>query len=219
MFIIFIGAPGSGKGTQAKTLASALGVVHVPCGDLFRTAVEQGTELGRVAQEYMDRGELVPDEVTIGMIMERLSAPDTQRGVILDGFPRTVEQARALERAMDSHGGRVDLAVYLKVPNRVLMERLSGRLLCRRCQATYHQVFWPPHVADQCDFCGGELYQRRDDRAETSERRLEVYFGNTLPVVDFYRERGLLVEVNGDQYVENVRADLLTLIRQRAPRV
>ncbi|MBI4494864.1 MAG: adenylate kinase [Chloroflexi bacterium] len=214
MYVVLIGAPGSGKGTQAGVLAETSGLAHVASGDLFRAAVQQGTELGRVARGYMERGELVPDEVTIAMIMERLREPDTARGVILDGFPRTVEQAQALDRALAARDQQIDLAIYLRVPTEVLLRRLSGRWICRVCQATYHEVFRPPATPGQCDACGGELSQRPDDRLETAERRLQVYFEQTLPAIEYYRRRRILVEVDGNQPIEPVAAEMLGALGQ-----
>lgn len=214
MFVILLGAPGSGKGTQASLLAQQAGLAHIASGDLFREAVQRGTPLGRQAREYMERGELVPDRITVPLVMERLEAPDAVRGAILDGFPRTVEQARALDEALNDKGRRIERVLYLKVPREELLSRLSGRWICRACQATYHEVTYPPRRAGVCDRCGGELYQRADDRRETVERRLEVYFEQTLPLIDYYRGRSVLREINGNQPIPSVAEELLAAIRQ-----
>jgi adenylate kinase len=215
MIVVLMGPPGAGKGTQAKALVAALGIVHVATGDLFREAVRQGTPLGQQAQAYMYRGELVPDSVTIAMLLERLKGPDAANGALLDGFPRNLAQAEALERALAEHGQQVDLALYLDVPREQLLNRLSGRWLCPDCGATYHATFSPPSAAGVCNRCGGKLVQRRDDRRETAEHRLEVYLEQTVPVIDYYRRRGVLVEVNGDQPIEAVEQDLRAAVSGR----
>jgi len=215
VYLILIGAPGAGKGTQAAPVAERLGVAHIASGDMFRDAVARGTEQGLEAKAYMDRGELVPDEVTVAMVMERLAAPDAARGVILDGFPRTVAQAEVLDGALERVGKRVDQAIYLAVPREDLLRRLSGRWLCRQCQASYHEVFNPPSQPGRCDRCGGELYQREDDTRETAERRLQVYFEQTTPVIDHYRRRGVLDEVDGDQGIAEVREAILDAVARR----
>ncbi|MBI2861884.1 MAG: adenylate kinase [Chloroflexi bacterium] len=208
-YVVLLGAPGAGKGTQAGALAERLGVAHVASGDLFRQAVGAGTELGRSAQGYMERGELVPDGITIAMMMERLSQPDCVKGAILDGFPRTLGQALALDRAFADAGRRISQVLYIRVGEGELLRRLSGRWLCRRCQTSYHELSTPPQVPGRCDRCGGELYQRDDDRRETAERRLAVYFQQTLPLIDYYRQAGLLIEVDGEGSVEDVGQAIL----------
>jgi adenylate kinase len=214
MITILLGAPGAGKGTQAVVLEERLALPHVASGDLFRENVKAGTELGRQARVYMDRGELVPDSVTIAMVMERLAKDDCRRGVILDGFPRTVEQARALEAALAKQGKIVDGVLYFQVASETLLARLSGRWICRQCQANYHTVFNPPKEPGKCDACGGELYQRPDDKRETAEHRLEVYFAQTIPLIEYYRSKGLLIEINGEQGIEQVTGDLLAAIEK-----
>lgn len=214
MITILLGAPGAGKGTQAVVLEERLALPHVASGDLFRENVKAGTELGRQARVYMDRGELVPDSVTIAMVMERLAKDDCRRGVILDGFPRTVEQARALEAALAKQGKIVDGVLYFQVASETLLARLSGRWICRQCQANYHTVFNPPKEPGKCDACGGELYQRPDDKRETAEHRLEVYFAQTIPLIEYYRRKGLLIEINGEQGIEQVTGDLLAAIEK-----
>ena len=212
MQIILVGAPGAGKGTQAASLAADLQVAHVASGDLFRDAVKAGTPLGLQAKGYMDKGELVPDDVTIGLVLERLKEPDAAHGVILDGFPRTRRQAEALDEALRTSGRRIDRVVYLEVPDEVLLGRLSGRWICRDCGRSYHELFNPPTTPGVCDACGGTLYQRDDDKRETALRRLEVYFKDTAPLIDYYRDLGMLAQVNGDQSVDEVRQDLLDAV-------
>jgi adenylate kinase len=212
MQIILVGAPGAGKGTQAASLAADLQIAHVASGDLFRDAVKAGTLLGLQAKAYMDKGELVPDDVTIGLVLERLQEPDAAHGVILDGFPRTRRQAEALDEALKETGRRIDRVIYLKVPEEVLLGRLSGRWICRDCNRSYHELFNQPTTPGICDACGGTLYQREDDKRETALRRLEVYFTDTAPLIDYYRDLGALIEVNGDQSVDDVRQDLLAAV-------
>jgi adenylate kinase len=212
MQIILVGAPGAGKGTQAASLAADLQIAHVASGDLFREAVKAGTPLGLQAKGYMDKGELVPDDVTIGLVLERIKEPDAAKGVILDGFPRTRRQAEALDEALQETSGKIDRVVYLEVPQDVLLGRLSGRWICRDCSRSYHELFNQPTTPGVCDACGGSLYQRDDDKRETALRRLEVYFKDTAPLIDYYRDRGTLVTVNGDQSVDDVRRDLSTAV-------
>ncbi|HID63157.1 MAG TPA: adenylate kinase, partial [Anaerolineae bacterium] len=179
----------------------------------FRSALQKKTPLGLEAKKYMDQGLLVPDEVTIAMVRERLALPDCQEGVILDGFPRTLEQAKALDAALAEEGRTIDKVLYIKVPNEELVARLSGRWICRDCQAVYHTITNPPQQAGRCDACGGELYQRSDDRPETVRRRLEVYFEQTMPLIEYYAERGVLTEVNGDQSIAEVQAALIEALK------
>jgi adenylate kinase len=215
-FIVLLGAPGAGKGTQAVYLEEILGIPHVSSGDLFRENLRDETELGQLARKYMDRGELVPDEVTIAMVKERLTRSDCAGGVILDGFPRTIAQAQALDAILVENGQRVGIVPYIQVSAEVLLARLAGRWTCRQCEAIYHELFSPPKVAGRCDECGGELYQRADDTPETQRRRIEVYFQQTTPLIEYYRERGLLAEIDGEQSVEQVQVDLLAAIRADA---
>ena len=198
MYIIFLGAPGAGKGTQAAIVAEELNLIHIASGDLFRQSLEQGTELGLQAKSYMEKGMLVPDEITIRMVLERLSAPDCEQGIILDGFPRNLEQAEALDRALGEQGKAIDKAIYIKVSEDELLKRLSGRWICRQCQTPYHATNSPPKVWGKCDNCGGELYQRADDTVETVKKRLEVYFAQTAPLIDYYAQAGKLLEVAGE---------------------
>jgi adenylate kinase len=210
--VLLLGAPGAGKGTQARFLSDRLGVPHVASGDLLREHRAQGTALGRLASEYMDRGDLVPDAVVIDMIVDRLSQPDASAGALLDGFPRTVAQAEALEERLEARGGRVRSAIYVEVPTHVLVERLAGRWLCTTCQASYHEIFNAPRTAGTCDVCGGELYQRTDDTREVVANRVAVYLRDTLPVVERYARQGRLQRVDGDQSIEAVKAALLLAI-------
>jgi adenylate kinase len=213
--IILLGAPGAGKGTQATRLSEVLRLPHVSSGDLFRDNLKQQTPLGLLAKSYMEKGELVPDDVTVAMVRSRLSQPDTNaRGAILDGFPRTVEQARALEDVLRQDNKHIDTVIAIQVSDDALVARLTGRWICRQCQAVYHTLYNPPKTAGKCDVCGGgELYQRSDDQIETVGNRLNVYFNQTMPLIDFYQKKGLLHEVDGAQDIEAVQAALLAVIR------
>lgn len=212
MFVIFLGAPGAGKGTQASVLAQKKGIPHISTGDMFREAVSKGTELGLKAKEYMDRGELVPDEVVIGIVKERLSAPDCASGCILDGFPRTVAQAEALDRVLAEMGKQLDYVINIKVSEEEIIRRLTGRRTCKRCGAIYHMVYNPPARDGVCDKCGGELYQRDDDTEETVRNRLKVYEEKTAPLIDYYSRTGKLVDVDGEKPVEEVTAQIERLL-------
>jgi adenylate kinase len=212
LYVILFGAPGAGKGTQAAILAEKTGLVHITTGELFREAIRQETELGKQAKPYYDRGQLVPDRLTIAMLLERLSQGDCARGCLLDGFPRTLEQATALDEALAQEGKAIEKVAYIQVSQDELLGRLSGRWNCRRCGSVYHERFQPPRQAGRCDQCGGELYQREDDRPETVRRRLEVYFQQTAPLIDYYRARGRLVEIDGDRSVEEVAESLLAAV-------
>lgn len=203
-----LGAPGSGKGTQAERLSQSGGLAHIASGDLFRQAEKEGTEVGKLAKSYMEKGLLVPDEVTIKMILGRIT--EIKQGFMLDGFPRTIEQALALDEALAQEG--IEKAIYIEVSREELLRRLSGRWICRQCQAPYHTVSAPPRVAGKCDLCGGELYQRSDDTAETAEKRLEVYFRETAPLIDYYRQSGRLVETDGERGIEEVSKELQALL-------
>ena len=212
MYVILFGAPGAGKGTQAAILAEKTGLVHITTGELFREAIRQETKLGKQAKPYYDRGQLVPDQLTIAMLLERLSQGDCARGCLLDGFPRTLEQATALDEALAQEGKAIDKVGYIQVPQDELLRRLSGRWNCRQCGSVYHERFQPPRQAGRCDQCGGELYQREDDKPETARRRLEVYSRQTAPLIDYYRAKGKLVEVDGDKSVEEVAENLLAAV-------
>jgi adenylate kinase len=210
--VILFGAPGAGKGTQAAILAEKTGLVHITTGELFREAIRQETELGKQAKPYYDGGQLVPDRLTIAMLLERLSQGDCARGAILDGFPRTLDQATALDEALAQEGRAIDKVVYIQVPEDDLLGRLSGRWNCRQCSSVYHERFQPPRQAGRCDQCGGELYQRDDDKPETVRRRLEVYFQQTAPLIDYYQAKGKLVEINGGKSVDEVAKGLLAAV-------
>jgi adenylate kinase len=215
VYIILIGAQGSGKGTQAELLTKALGVPHVASGDLFRKAIDEHTELGMKAKVYIDRGELVPDDLTVEMVLDRLAQPDCAQGVLFDGFPRTVKQAQVLDRGLQGVGKQIDLAIYLKVPREALLERLSGRYICRANQHVYNIRTHPPRVPGVCDLDGSELYQRSDDTGEALERRLDIFFNETIKLLDYYDSQDKLIEVNGDQDIDQVQASLLQAIRTR----
>jgi len=212
VYIIFLGAPGAGKGTQAAIMAQKLNLVHMATGDLFRQALEQGTELGLKAKSYMEKGRLVPDQVTIQMVLERMSAPDCEAGVILDGFPRNLGQAEALDKVLTQRAKAIDKVVYIKVSEQELVKRLSGRWICRSCQTPYHTINSPPRVWGKCDNCGGELYQRSDDTIETVKKRLEVYFAETAPLIDYYAQMGKLSEVDGEGDVDEVTRRIIVAL-------
>jgi len=204
VYIIFLGAPGAGKGTQAARVAEALKLAHIASGDLFRQALEGGNDLALQAKSYMEKGQLVPDEITIRMVLERIAAPDCKSGVIFDGFPRNLKQAEALDKALLKQGKAIDKVVYIRVAEKELLERLSGRWICRKCQTPYHAVNSPPRVRGKCDQCGGELYQRTDDKSATVKKRLEVYFTETAPLIDYYTRKGKLLEIDGEGGMEEV---------------
>jgi adenylate kinase len=206
--LVLLGPVGAGKGTQARRISERYGVPHVASGDLLRSHRTRGTELGRQASSYMDRGALVPDELVITMILDRMRQPDASHGVLLDGFPRTLAQARALDKELEAEGRQLKLALYLQVPYDVLVERAAGRWTCRTCQTTYNYRVNPPRTAGICDIDGGELYQREDDRLEVVSERIKVYVADTVPVVDYYRQRGILREIDGTRDIESVAADI-----------
>ncbi len=204
MDVILLGAPGAGKGTQAKVLEEHTGLVHVASGDLFRAALRRGTELGMLAKSYMDRGELVPDEVVIRMIIERISQNDCTNGVIFDGFPRTKDQTRALEQELRDHNRKIDYVLFLRVPDDVLLRRIAGRQTCKTCGYIYNIYYFPSKRPDVCDACGGKLYQRSDDTLETARHRLQVYFAQTMPLIEYYRGQGNLIEIDGQREISLV---------------
>jgi len=204
VYIIFLGAPGSGKGTQAAYVAQKLNLVHIATGDLFRQAVEQGTGLGMKVKSYMEKGVLVPDQITIKVVLERISAPDCEPGVVFDGFPRNLKQAGALDKALARKAKAINKVVYIRVPEEELIKRLSGRWVCRNCQTPYHSIDSPPKVWGRCDKCGGELYQRPDDTVKVVKKRLEVYLAQTAPLIDYYNQAGKLLEIDGKGRVEEV---------------
>lgn len=213
MNIILFGAQGSGKGTQADRLAEALGIPHVASGDLFRDAIKAESELGRKAKEYIDQGKLVPDDLTVKMVLDRIKEPDCTPGVLLDGFPRTIAQAHALDEGLDANGRHIDVAVYLNVPRDILLSRLSGRYICRAHQHVYNINTNPPKVAGKCDKDGSDLYQRTDDTGEAVQRRLDIFFNETIRLLDYYRPQHKLSEVNGNQGIEQVQQDLVNAVQ------
>lgn len=213
-YIILLGPPGAGKGTQAELISEKMGLVHVSSGDLFRENRKLKTELGQLAQSYMDKGELVPDDVTIAMVKERLSRPDCVKGALLDGFPRTPAQADALATMLGDLNGRVNSVPYISVPSEVLIERLSGRWTCRAEGHVYHSKYNPPKSVGTCDLDGSELYQREDDIPATVENRIRVYFAQTSPLIEYYRLRGLLAEIDGTRPIDQVAVDLLAAIEK-----
>jgi len=210
--VVLMGPPGAGKGTQAGTVARLVDAAHVASGDLLRDLIKQQTEQARLVKSYMDRGELVPDELTLAIVLARLDREDAHSGFILDGFPRTVNQARELDERLEQTGRGIDRVIDLVVPDDVLLARLSGRWLCEDCHASYHMVYSPPKTPGVCDRCGGKLYQRPDDTIQTARRRLEIYENSTRPVLEYYRNKGILVDVPGDRAVGEVTEALRAAI-------
>ncbi len=213
MHILLMGPPGAGKGTQAAELVKEFAIPHISTGDMFRAAIKEGTALGREAKGYMDQGKLVPDSVTIGIVRERLAKDDCKKGFILDGFPRTVEQADALDGILKDLGLSLTRVLNINVPAADLIERATGRRICKKCGATYHVKFNPPKKEGVCDACGGELFQRADDTAETMKNRLSVYEASTKPLIDYYEKAGVYTEVDGRQAIEKVTADLISALK------
>ncbi len=214
-YIVLLGPPGAGKGTQAQVISREMNLAHISSGDLFRENLKNQTELGKLAQGYMNRGELVPDDVTIAMVRDRLSRSDCKGGALLDGFPRTPAQADALADMLKSMGEKVDSVPYISVPAEVLIERLGGRWSCPTCGRVYHEVYNPPKQPGICDVDGTQLIQREDDKAETVERRIRVYMEQTAPLIEYYRQKDLLIEVDGTQSIEDVSQDILEAIKKK----
>ena len=213
--LLIMGPPGAGKGTQAANIVSKYGVCHISTGDMFRSAIKNGTEMGKLAQKYIENGELVPDSVTVGIVNERLSQQDIlEKGFLLDGFPRNLDQAHSLDTILEELGYSLDAVINVSVLDEILINRIIGRRICRQCGATYHIEFNKPNVEGVCNECGGELYIRKDDTRETAENRLNVYSTQTQPLLDFYAERGLLVEIDGDQAVSKVFSDIVEHLGQ-----
>jgi len=214
MRIVLLGPPGSGKGTQAGVIAQKLGLAHVASGDLFREAARRDDKLGKQVKSYMEKGLLVPDKITIKMILERISASDCKKGCMLDGFPRTLEQAKALDKALGGNGEAIDRVIYINVVTDELVRRLSGRFICRSCQMPYHLISSPPKVKGKCDKCEGELYQRADDSAETVRRRLDVYSVETAPLIDYYKKAGKLIEINGAGDIAKISDSIIAALNK-----
>lgn len=214
MNLLIMGPPGAGKGTQAEVLVKELNITHISTGDMFRAAIKEGTEMGKKAKEFMDAGQLVPDEVVVGMVKERLAKPDCQNGFLLDGFPRTLAQADALSDTLDKASIVLDGVINVAVPRDRLLARLTGRRICRSCGASLHVVFNPPKQEGVCDNCGGELYQRDDDNEATVSSRLDVYEAQTQPLIDYYAQKGKLININGDQDIKKVLADILASLHK-----
>ncbi|MGB9710161.1 MAG: adenylate kinase [Thermodesulfovibrio sp.] len=214
MRLVFLGAPGAGKGTQAKKLVEKYGIPQISTGDLLRAAVAQGTPLGKEAKAYMDKGELVPDSVVLGMVKERLAQDDCKKGFILDGFPRNVAQAEALDKMLAEMNIPLDLALNLDVPFDDLMKRLTGRRTCKSCGQMYNIYFSPPKVDGKCDKCGGELFQRDDDKEETIRKRLEVYRAQTEPLIDYYSKKGILKTVSGTGSIDEIFSSICAILEK-----
>ena len=212
MKIIMLGAPGAGKGTQAKMIAEKCGIPHISTGDIFRANIKNGTELGAKAKEYMDKGLLVPDELVCDLVVDRIQQADCEKGYILDGFPRTIPQAQALENALNAIEQKLDYAIDIDVPDENIINRMSGRRACVGCGATYHVLFNPTKVEGKCDVCGESLILRDDDKPETVKKRLDVYHTQTQPLIDFYTERKVLVEVDGTQSMDKVFDDIMKIL-------
>ena len=213
MYIIMLGAPGAGKGTQADILSQEMDLPHIASGDLFRQALEERTEIGLLAKSYMDKGELVPDEITIKMIMERINQSDCAAGCLFDGFPRTLHQAEVLDKSLKERGKSIDKAIYIEMPSEELVKRLSGRRLCRVCQTPYHIINSPPKTPGKCDKCGGELYQRSDDKEETVKERLNIFFAQTVPILDYYKKQNKLIRVNGNLGMQGVAREIISVLK------
>ena len=212
MKIIMLGAPGAGKGTQAKMIAAKYGIPHISTGDIFRANIKNGTELGAKAKEYMDKGLLVPDELVVDLVIDRFKEPDCEKGYVLDGFPRTIPQAEALDKALTAIGESVDYAINVEVPDENIVRRMGGRRACVGCGATYHIVYSPTKVEGKCDTCGGDLIIRDDDKPETVQKRLSVYHEQTQPLIDYYKAQNILKTVDGTQPMEKVFADIVAIL-------
>jgi adenylate kinase len=213
-FIVLLGPPGAGKGTQAETISDQLHLPHISSGDIFRENLKNQTELGLIAAGFINKGELVPDDITIAMIRDRLSQPDCRCGAILDGFPRTPTQAEALSNMLSSINGKVKSVTYISVPENVLIDRLTGRWTCRKSGHVFHEKYSPPQTTGVCDFDGSELYQRDDDKPETVKVRIRVYLEQTLPLIEYYHQQGILAEVDGTKSIEQVTSNLLATIQR-----
>lgn len=213
MNLILLGPPGAGKGTQAAKITEKYHIPQISTGDIFRDNIKNGTELGKKAQEYMNRGELVPDSVVVSIALERLKEPDCENGFLLDGFPRTIEQAQALDEFLARHQKKIDHVLYVYADKELIMKRMSGRVVCRNCGASYHTVTLPPKQEDICDLCGGELFHREDDNPETVKTRIEVYEAQTRPLIEYYKEAGTLAPLDGIKDVDVLFAEIEELLR------
>src|SRR6056297_392441 len=213
MRLILLGPPGAGKGTQAEGIKKEFNIPHISTGDIFRENIKNNTELGKKAQEYMNKGLLVPDELVVDLVKDRLSKEDCKKGFLLDGFPRTIEQAKALDKVLDKINQKLDRAININVDEEILVERIVGRRICKDCKATYHVKFNPPKVEGTCDKCGGELYQRDDDKEETVEKRIKVYNEQTQPLIDYYDSKDLLLNINGEQEIQKVLEDIINNLK------
>lgn len=212
MNIILMGLPGAGKGTQASEIVKKFPIPHISTGDMFRKAIKDETDLGKEAKSYMDRGELVPDEVTVGIVKERISEDDAKKGFLLDGFPRTIEQAEALNNIMSELDRNIDAVINIEVPEEELMNRLTGRRICEKCGTTYHLVFNPPKVDGICDIDGGKLYQREDDNPETVSNRLSVNVKQSKPILEYYNNKGVLKNIDGSKDIDEVTNDVIDIL-------
>ena len=212
MNIILMGLPGAGKGTQASEIVKKFPIPHISTGDMFRKAIKDETDLGKEAKSYMDRGELVPDEVTVGIVKERISEDDAKKGFLLDGFPRTIEQAEALNNIMSELDRNIDAVINIEVPEEELMNRLTGRRICEKCGTTYHLVFNPPKVDGVCDIDGGKLYQRKDDNPETVSNRLSVNVKQSKPILEYYNNKGVLKNIDGSKDIDEVTNDVIDIL-------
>ncbi len=214
MNLILLGPPGGGKGTQAKRIVEKYGIPQISTGDILREAVAKGTELGKKAKEYMDKGELVPDEVVIGIVKERLAQPDCEKGFILDGFPRTLKQAEALDEILEDMNKKIDAVINISVPDEEIIKRIVYRRVCKNCGAVYNLIYSPPKEDNKCDKCGGELYQRDDDKEETVKERLRVYKEQTQPLIDYYRNKGVLFDVDGTKTIDEVWEQIESILNK-----
>ena len=212
MYIVFLGAPGAGKGTQAVNIADNFEIAHIASGDLFRQAQSSGTDLGNLAKSYMGKGLLVPDDITVRMVLERIVGQDCSNGFILDGFPRTLAQAQSLETALEADHQSIDCVIYIKVSEEELVKRLGGRWICRNCQTPYNINDMVPRTTGVCDRCNGELYQRDDDAEETVRKRINVYFAQTAPLINYYTEKSKLLEINGSHSINEVKEEILVAL-------
>ena len=212
MNIILMGLPGAGKGTQASEIVKKFPIPHISTGDMFRKAIKDETDLGKEAKSYMDRGELVPDEVTVGIVKERISEDDAKKGFLLDGFPRTIDQAESLNQIMSELDREIDAVINIEVPEEELMNRLTGRRICEKCGTTYHLVFNPPKVDGVCDIDGGKLYQRKDDNPETVSNRLSVNVKQSKPILEYYDEKGVLKNIDGAKDIDEVTKDVIDIL-------